>query len=526
MVNQASLTAVVLACLAVTACRVDTKGIGEVGGDAGGGGRRDASGDGVKDAPPVTDGPASEAPPGEDDAGNAMGPGAECTTGIECLSGVCSEGICCDSACTGDCEACNVAGSVGTCVPLKGPPRPGRPPCLGEGTPCAGACDGVNRDACQYPAGEATCKAASCADGKGVARAVCSGGGVCLPALEVSCAPYACDGAICAGGCSEARPCTAGNYCNAGRCMPLLAAGEACNAGDQCATGFCTDGRCCGQKACGACEACTGTNGVCVKLTGGSDPDSCAGVCTASGCRKPTGQACSNGNECVTGFCADGRCCNRACTAACEACNLAGALGTCGPSDLTRDPANCGSCGTRCSTNHVAAVCTAGKCSGACQTGWADCNANKTTDGCEVNLASNAQNCGACGTTCPGTRCLGSSCEKIELTWSSAGPAPGPFCVHFDEPSDPHTWFDNHLCTQRDFGLRWSLAGPIAGMVCIVINEPSDPDQWADNHLCAPVDYGLRWSIAGPIAGMRCTLINEPAEPVLEAWGDNYLCAP
>src|SRR5687768_11874412 len=108
-IPQASLTAVALAALALAGCRVDTKGIG----DAGGGGAGDVSGDRVNDAPSLADGPSSETP-GEDDTGNGMGPGAECTTGIECLSGACSEGICCDSTCTGDCEACNVAGSVGT----------------------------------------------------------------------------------------------------------------------------------------------------------------------------------------------------------------------------------------------------------------------------------------------------------------------------------------------------------------------------------------------------------------------------
>ena len=93
-----------------------------------------------------------------------------------------------------------------------------------------------------YPGGETTCKPASCSDGKAAARAVCSGAGVCLPAVEVTCSPYVCEGPICAGGCNDSRPWTAGNYCNAGKCNPLATAGEACTAGDQCATGNCVDG--------------------------------------------------------------------------------------------------------------------------------------------------------------------------------------------------------------------------------------------------------------------------------------------
>ena len=528
--NSGASVVVLRALLVLVAgCRVDSKGI--VLGDAG---AVDAS-DGRRPTDAlVVDAPAIEG--GHDDGGHVDGGGGggggrangeACTLGEDCATGACVDGICCESACTGDCEACNVAGQVGSCVPLKGMPRPGRPACLGQGTPCAGACDGSDRDACKYPAGETTCAPAACAAGKAVARAVCSGGGVCLPATEVSCAPYACDGPICAGGCSASNPCTAGHHCNAGRCMALGVAGAACAAGDQCATGFCVDGRCCGQKACSACEACTGSNGTCAKLTSGTDPDSCAGTCAPGGCKKPGGQACSAPSECLSGFCATGRCCDRACNAPCESCNLSGKAGTCGPIDMTGDPNNCGACKARCSASHVAPMCTAGKCSGACQSGWGDCNANKATDGCETNLNGDALNCGACGTKCPGTRCLSGACEKITFTWVFAGfPPAGQTCISLNEPADPHFWGDNQLCTQRDFGLQWSSAGPIAGMVCTKIEEPSDPHTWTDNFLCAPVDYGLRWSFASPIVGMRCTLINEPSEPALHAWTDNYLCAP
>jgi hypothetical protein len=47
--------------------------------------------------------------------------------------------------------------------------------------------------------------------------------------------------------------------------------------------------------------------------------------------KQQNGSACSAANQCSYGFCAQGVCCNNACTGACAACNLAGSLGTCSP---------------------------------------------------------------------------------------------------------------------------------------------------------------------------------------------------
>ena len=75
------------------------------------------------------------------------------------------------------------------------------------------------------------------------------------------------------------------------------------------------------------------------------------------------GAVCSAGNQCQSGFCAQGVCCNTACAGACQSCALAGTLGTCtNVATGTTDPAGiCKDQGTTtCGTN--------GKCqAGACQ---------------------------------------------------------------------------------------------------------------------------------------------------------------
>jgi hypothetical protein len=108
------------------------------------------------------------------------------------------------------------------------------------------------------------------------------------------------------------------------------------------------------------------------------------------------------------------------------------------------------------------------------------------------------------------------------LYWSSAGPIAGKHCISVNEPSDPHTWNDNYLCTDRDYGFKWSYVGLNPGMYNIRINEPSDPHMWYDNYLGTPIYYGYEWSYGGPIANKQCVQIAENSDP--HTWNDNYIC--
>ncbi len=72
-------------------------------------------------------------------AGACPSPGANgdpCTAPTDCDSSFCADGVCCESECAGGCEACDNAGSAGTCQPdLAG--APGDPSCSPY------VCDGV-----------------------------------------------------------------------------------------------------------------------------------------------------------------------------------------------------------------------------------------------------------------------------------------------------------------------------------------------------------------------------------------------
>jgi uncharacterized protein (TIGR03382 family) len=152
--------------------------------------------------------------------------GVACTSGDECVSGVCADGVCCDRACgsgDGDSAACSVAAGA--------------------------ARDGV----CGPRAAGAECRAAA---GACDAAETCDGAGTACPADRPAADDTTCD---------DGDRCTTGDACRGGACggaaLECPAPGECqaatCDRDQGCATAPVRDGTACGGGLCvaGACTA-------------------------------------------------------------------------------------------------------------------------------------------------------------------------------------------------------------------------------------------------------------------------------
>lgn len=101
----------------------------------------------------------------------ACASGTPCQADFDCKSGSCSDGVCCGSACNGNCERCDVPGSVGTCLPV---------PALTQGKcPLDQVCD--TGGSCRKTVGESCSAAAQCANG------FCADGVCCESACDGAC---------------------------------------------------------------------------------------------------------------------------------------------------------------------------------------------------------------------------------------------------------------------------------------------------------------------------------------------------
>lgn len=237
-------------------------------------------------------------------------------------------------------------------------------------------CNRIASDGCEVDlskpdtcgACNATCTAAAPVCAPSAATFACNTG--CTPS-----APLLCD-AECA------DPNTSVNHC--GSCNVACAA--VANGSATCTSGVC--GFTCkpGFHACG---------GRCVPRT---DPSTCGPACVP--CVPPTGGTATCPNDVCRATCPKN---THLCADKCVADNNATACG-----------ASCTACPVP--ANAQAASCTGGICGFTCNADHADCDKLAPT-GCEVDIATDVLNCGACGKACT----LGEVCAA-----GKCGPAPPP----------------------------------------------------------------------------------------------------
>jgi hypothetical protein len=131
-----------------------------------------------------------------------------CSRDGECASGHCANGFCCDEACDGTCEACDITGSIGTCSTVADGTS-----CGGSGVCCSGAC-------------EACCTSAQCSNPEPVCVAhVCQACSVKNPCP----AGEACDGGLCKKTCTVSADCGETEICDSGMCQGCDVCASGCD---------------------------------------------------------------------------------------------------------------------------------------------------------------------------------------------------------------------------------------------------------------------------------------------------------
>jgi len=214
--------------------------------------------------------------------------GKACPSKDACTNNICADGFCCNSPCTGQCEACDIKGAEGACAPVTDKPHGTRAACVGGEAVCAAAvCDGTTRDTCGGFVGPTVaCGAPSCTDGKATATGTCSNG-ACQVAPSVPCGAYACGPTECKTTCEQNTDCATGNICDptTKKCI----SGATCDgdhtttavtgAKTDCAPFKCESNGTCKPKCasvddCVAPTACD-PNGKCVLASGSSDEGGC-----------------------------------------------------------------------------------------------------------------------------------------------------------------------------------------------------------------------------------------------------------
>jgi len=405
--------------------------------------------------------------------------GAACEFNSECKKGNCVDGVCCDTACTGLCQACTSAltgQTSGACKPITTGTDP-QSDCVDNGVASCGqngSCNGAG--ACQIYGSGTVCAAATCASATSRSNQdTCNGTGTCVENGTTNCSPgYACVAGACQTTCTSDTQCASTHYCETAtsQCVVDKPQGSAC-ARDAACTGNadCVDGVCCDSACSGTCRSClknhTGlaSNGLCGDVLDDTDPS----------------------NECVTGALYPTSCTAPGLCNGQGACRPYAKLGVgCGPDSCTGSTLSKDECNG----------------AGACKTSTTGCypfKCNTANNVCRLacTVATQAQDCvegSFCSNgTCVGQLPRGSACTddgqcksthcanqnegllEGEDPDAGAGGANGAGGAASDPGADSPGVCCDTECDGTCFGCKASIKGYGSDGVCEAVKNNTDP---------------------------------------------------
>lgn len=364
--------------------------------------------------------------------GNECGPdgcGGECgtCTGNDiCKDGICacepdcSQNVCGDDGCGGTCGDCGICKEClgGACEFITAGVDPYDHCTASAATTCGldGSCDGAGN--CRvWPSGT-VCGSPSCVGGWYFPQKQCDDLGSCQQGTGgYACAPYVCDvgAAACTTSCTTDAGCGDGYYCSGNMCLSKESDGSTCVQPNECNSGNCVDGYCCNNACDGTCESCSYYPGYCTTNTPNTDPESECGTC----------KVCNGASGCVA---AEGG------TDPKDDCTMA-ASSTCGQDGTCNGSGGCSlwTSGTICSSQYCefdvvypASICDG---SGSCFPSTGIGCGNYTCDDSGVSCRESCTAASHCvsGFICDGGHCVSRFANGLECTEN--GQCASGFCV-------------------------------------------------------------------------------------------------
>jgi hypothetical protein len=276
-----------------------------------------------------------------------------------------------------------------------------------------------------------------------------------------------------------------------------------------------------------------------------------AAACLPAGAtKKQIGGTCSCADECASGFCVDGLCCNNACAGLCRACNVPTSPGLCAPIPAGASPvvpgqcaaepiASCGLDGTcdgagGCRRFPDGTVCVPGKCQGALVTGAMVCVGGACKAGPTTSCS--PYTCNATTGRCYSACVSAAQCDARECENKMCGKKPlGAACASAAECSSG-SCADGVCCNVACTGacLRCNQAGKMGECVPVGAGVPDghgvckkeDPKSCGQSGLCNGLGGCAKYAAGTVCAGASCSGGSQIPTSVCDGAGTCLMGAP